>query len=158
MERAGETVYVEDERTGEKSKYVVTSTYGERIILEKVPEDRLTSDYDLIVELSQTVAKLKRRIDALEERAEMNEEDIEKWGRRTVEADYKAGQALTSLKLRRKEANMSKEELGSVYLTVKNEDGFECKKPLENIKDDVLICTSGKCPIFACGVDCIHRK
>ena len=53
---------------------------------------------------------------------------------------------------------MRKEELGSVYLTVKNEDGLECKNPLVNIKDGVLICTSGKCSIFACGVDCIHRK
>ena len=62
-------------------------------------EKRTKSDRDLIVELSRTVAKLNRRIVALEERSEMNEEDIEKWGRRTVEADYKAGQALTSLKL-----------------------------------------------------------
>src|SRR5690625_5856068 len=56
-------------------------------------------DRDLIVELSRTVAKLNRRIDELEERSEMNEEDIEKWGRRTVEADYKAGQALINTKL-----------------------------------------------------------
>src|SRR5699024_483179 len=62
-------------------------------------EKRTKRDRDLIVELSRTVAKLNRRIDALEERAEMNEEDIERWGSRTVEADYKAGQALTSLKL-----------------------------------------------------------
>lgn len=62
-------------------------------------EKRTKSDSDLIVELSRTVAKLNRRIDALEERAEMNEEDIEKWGRRTVEADYKAGQALINTKL-----------------------------------------------------------
>lgn len=107
MERAGETVYVEDERTGEKSKYVVTSAFGERISLEKVPEDRLTSDHDLIVELSQTVAKLKRRIDELEEeykqkvketdsRLEMIEGDVEKVGRKATEADYKAGQALTT--------------------------------------------------------------
>lgn len=107
MERSGETVYVEDERTGEKSKYVVTSAFGERISLEKVPEDRLTSGHDLIVELSQTVAKLKRRIDELEEeykqkvketdsRLEMIEEDVEKVGRKATEADYKAGQALTT--------------------------------------------------------------
>ena len=62
-------------------------------------EKMTKSDRDLIVELSRTVAKLNRRIDALEERAEMNEEDIEKWGRRTVEADYKAGQALINTKL-----------------------------------------------------------
>ena len=62
-------------------------------------EKETKRDSDLIVELSKTVAKLKRRIDALEERAEMNEEDIEKWGRRTVEADYKAGQALINTKL-----------------------------------------------------------
>ena|SRR5699024_10086582 len=110
MERAGETVYVEDERTGEKSKYVVTSAFGERISLEKVPEDRLTSGHDLIVELSQTVAKLKRRIDELEEeykqkvketdsRLEMIEEDVEKVGRKATEADYKAGQALINTKL-----------------------------------------------------------
>lgn len=72
---------------------------NERRLSNKKEEKETKSDRDLIVELSQTVAKLKRRIDVLEERAEMNEEDIEKWGSRTVEADYKAGQALINTKL-----------------------------------------------------------
>src|SRR5699024_508931 len=73
-------------------------------------EKMTKSDRDLIVELSRTVAKLNRRIDALEERAEMNEEDIEKWGRRTVEADYKAGQALINTKLTKEGVDRERSE------------------------------------------------
>ena len=107
MYKSGETVYVKDERYGFTTEYVVSETFGDKLVLTISDEDKQVTDRELIVGLSQTAATLKRRIDELEEeykrkvkesdsRIEMIEEDVERIGRKATEADYKAGQALTT--------------------------------------------------------------
>src|SRR5690625_1691166 len=64
---------------------------GSFLVLRKVVSESPTTDSDLI-------ANLARRVHELEERLDSAEKDVQSFAESATEADYKAGQALTSVK------------------------------------------------------------